>query len=267
MATDKPDLGSVIKALASDLRIDQEHPPAERLEDYLKARLNQEAADSLQEHLSVCAACTQTVLALSESIRPDVSGDSETPEDADKVTDVHVSDAWSRLQHTLKRNPPAGRRRSPPLGLYALAAALLLGCIGFGLWVRSLQQEIATPHGDVVIAQLIPRGSATRGRETSGSDVVVSEDTKTILMFLNIVDPNVLGLEPYHVEVRDTDLRRVWRSEGLERQPDGYIVIEMNAHFLAPGSYHVELTGTRQKREEQVAEYAMRLIYAPSSNR
>jgi hypothetical protein len=234
-----------------------EHPSAELLCAYFSGEANAEAADRLQDHVSLCRKCCHFLLEAADFLRP---------LGADDILKAESVNAWSRLEKQLQATPsaacPRTRRvpRAPQAHLaYVLAATLALLCTGLSIYTVELRRELSIPTAGIVLVDLLSEGSAVRGFEPREERPIPS-GTERRLYILHSTEPS-RHLE-CRIALRDRDTGKVeWSESGLYSDESGNFNIELPSGY--PSSRHLEfkLYGRQDGRETLLAVFPL-----PGSN-
>ncbi|MDY7095913.1 MAG: zf-HC2 domain-containing protein, partial [Acidobacteriota bacterium] len=195
-----------------------QHPSSSHLDAYAADRLSEEEADAVREHLAVCAACTDGLLA-----RLDPPGGAEEPfqlSEEEKeaqwrqlqrslhtppsavVRERQRPDAWGLGQHTATDNfselsggPVLGvgggpTRRALRWSLALAATFLLTTCLALFWGWR--EQRIPDPEINLPIAMLVPEEVRTRGAGAAQPEpTAIAGETRTVVVVLVLPVSNV----------------------------------------------------------------------------
>lgn len=251
-------LETAVRALARDARRGLgPHPSPEELLDYHAGDVSAAERDRVQEHLSLCPACTRALLDLSAF--PDVEPARET----DRLSPAELAAEWRRFEETTGSvRRPRLRLGVPPLRIaYALAASLLVAVVGLSIWNGRLRQEIVKlsgPRADVQVADLTPL-AASRERAAAERDVVTfPAGVDRVLLILNLAE--VPSYADYRMEVASPAGREVWGRRGVRPGPDGSFTLEIGRSFFAERErYAIRVLGRSGSDWALVAEYELRV--------
>lgn len=122
------------------------HPGLKRLTAYRQGTLPAAEREAVQEHLSLCARCTELLLELRNFEADSARGDAAGPESLRQEAWASLSQRLPGKAATIRPVANAGqseaRRQSMPRWIAGLAAALLLAVLGISLWAAvTVQQE------------------------------------------------------------------------------------------------------------------------------
>jgi hypothetical protein len=282
----KPNLQPTLQALLDrDRRGLDEHPDPETLEDYHAGKITGAKQEALRDHLALCHDCADFLLDL-------VSFAEFTPPDqAPLLADVEVESAWQKFQPRLVAAEPVAapkeeerlvpvaqiaerRRESEGSGgfvprqrlrqAYAIAATLLVGVIGLGIWAGSLQKTIGhirEPQPNPKVLNLTPEGeSGTRG-EPEQQEVGPSQES-----FMLSFDPvDTLENTEYAAEIVDSSHRVVWESRGLYKSPDeGVVRVRMPEGYLKAGEYKARLFSMKGAEKTDMKNFHFSIASDPT---
>ncbi len=255
-----PSLSETLRMVAGE--DPAEHPSLDRLLAYHHAELEDPQRDSVQEHLARCEECVRMLLDLGE------------PGRAPRHPGMEA--AWPSLRGRIaeaarQRQPsPAIRPRRPPPGgiAYAIAAALLLACVGLGLSHQRLEHRFAEarrqlealsqPQLQLPMADLYPVGFARSGEE--GETVLrVPPGVQLFTLTLNLSTRN--EDRTYALEILDAEGREIWRHGPLEPTPYGNFFIALRRGFLPPGRFELRIYDAGDSARTPIARYRLRLDY------
>jgi len=226
----EPGLRIAIQALAEEeRRVLLNHPMPDELVDYQAGDVTAAERERIQEHLALCAACSQAVLDVAPL--PEV-----------RLSDRTVTAAWARFE---------GRRR-PAVGPLSLAAALFLAVLGLGCELSLLRREAAAPRAGLQIVDLLPAGEdVQRSGGDASAAVQAPEWVDHLVLVLNLTQDPVLPV--YAFRITAADGREVWRGENLRPSTDGVLALEVPRRLLPAGEYRIGLSGNGAP----VAEYTL----------
>lgn len=189
-----------------------EHPTPEELEALRAGDLPVKKAERVEEHLALCAECTDLMLDLADFLE-------DGPE---MPSEIEAMRAWRR--HQKGRKAPSSRRWAPLAIASTLAALFFFTSLGLGIWGVSLQRALRTsgPVERVVLPSGTIRGADDRVvvRFKRGRNVVLQLQPRTLegqdVPSYRAVFFDATGRERYQVtgsRGRDPDilLRPPWR--------------------------------------------------------
>lgn len=187
-----------------------DHLGSDRLVEYHRGKLDDDDAKATEDHLVACSRCRESLLDLDAMVRAPHEG-------AAGIASLATETAWRDLQSRRGASTEAGELEIPapstggfetvPAGGWrALAAALILACLGLGAW--SLQQrstilqfaELGSSRPPVVLQER-QRGDVTVISFPDGDD-----DFKRIQLILPVPPQRDLAaFEGFEAEIRRTD--------------------------------------------------------------
>ena len=251
------------------------HPGPEDLFAYLDRKLRVDDAERVREHLAFCPHCSRLVLNLKRfpGVRP-LQGKSPSRGavsrawkdfrdrlDEGELEPEESEEAVPRANAPLVLWPPVGFQKVLP----AIAAALLILCLGLSGWVVSLRQKIETvsqPKVHVHLTDLVPVGEAAIRARDSRVEVRVPEWADRLVVILNLFESG--SYAEYHADISEappTGRRQVWSHQDLRQSPDRNFVIELPREFLPAGSYRIDLFGVEGGQRVRLAEYLLALDF------
>ncbi len=236
------------------------HPAADELVAYQEQQLPGAAAARVREHLAICPECAQLVLDLSTF--PDVplrdAAMALSPEEDEEDFEALLGQLPEQRADVVPLPAPApGPRRWPVL---MMAASLLLGVLGLGLWLGGVGSPLrpAPDARAAVLLDLYPVAPDARG---AGSEEVVeipAGDAHLVLV-LNASD---LGSFPaYEAEVRSGG-RLVLRGAGLKPGAKDTVTLIVPRAALPADRYEVLLFGSSEDAgNTRIARYLVEVAY------
>lgn len=263
------------------------HPSSRRLDDYAADGLSEEEANAVREHLAVCAACTDRLLA-----RLDPPGGEGEPFE---LSEEEREAQWRRLQRSIGRAPRAAfqsRERPGALALgvrtatdnfselsggpvpdvsggptrralrwsLALAATFLLTtCLALFWGWR--EQRIPDPEINLPIAMLVPEEVRTRGPGTSPAEpMALADEARTVVVVL-VLPISALAEEGavYQVVMVNGEGEELWSSDGLYDLQQRGLQVALPRRLLPQGPAHLSLSRTRPGPVEEIATYTLEL--------
>lgn len=273
MTEDPRNLARQLERLAQEERRRQgpAHPTLEILGAYRRGELGPEERKSLQDHLAVCAECTEALLELGR-FQEMMEADKPMPAtfatfEASAETEASWQAVRARLgqrQQPAAPPPPAPvpirRRISSSRPFQALAAAVLLGLIGLPLWL------LLRPGPAPVV--LIQPGAfeITRGPGDARSPISVSLSEAVAVLSLPV--PSRGAYTAYRIEIL-TLKGEPWLTvtpspvavapgpPGTE--PPRLVALALPQRALESGEYRLRLVGLQGAREEVLAEHRLRV--------
>jgi anti-sigma factor RsiW len=253
-----PGLRQAIRELTAEERHGlTDHPTPNELVDYHAGDLTPDERERLQDHLTLCPACVQALLALDtfpdpQALRPD----ERLPEDA-------ITAEWERFQERtgeIRRPPPPPRRtRRPSLAPWALAASLFVAVLGLTTELARLRVRVdalSRPRAGVEIVTLFPRGESV---ERSGGPEAVAPPAWADRLVLVLDAPAVRQYPSYEAAIQAEGGAEVWRGGGLNRSPEGTLALEVPRPLLPAGSYRIHLFGTEPAGPVALTDFELRL--------
>jgi len=271
----KPNLQPTLQALIDrDRRGLAEHPTPEELVDYHAGELPAEEQDDLRNHLVLCHDCADLLLDLVSF------AEFTPPEQTPSLADGEVKNAWQNLQPRLmareeplpavaqlaewRREGGGGdfvpRRRL--MQAYAIAATLLVGVVGLGMWAGSLQkslQEASKPRIDIPVVYIPPEGG-TRGGDDETPVIAGTKNRPVIALQLIEVPEH----PEYSATLFDGTGQAVWEIPRLHRRDDETLTFELK-DGLQPGKCEIRLFASGGKQSEPLAKYPL-IISAEKSH-
>lgn len=228
-------LGALLNARAER----EEHLEPEVLVAYHHDQLPAAEAEMVQEHLAACRDCADLLL---ELVR--FGSAKEQPEAAPGVADFELEADWRALRARLEPPPspvaaPSQRQTATsPRWPYALAAGLLLACLGLGGWVTVLQHQLAAlrqPQANLQILNL-EVAAAQRGED---EPVIVRGTGESVVLILN--PPGPAPAVAHRAEVFNAEGRLVASVGGLLPAEPGNFNLGLPRSLLPPGYYQIRL--------------------------
>jgi Putative zinc-finger len=237
---EKPPIEPVLRSLAAKARRDlDDHPTPEELVAYRAGELTAEDEERIRDHLALCRDCSQLLLDLKQF-------EEGSPEDAGDLSDVQVEAAWRRLRPRLEERKVLTSRRwfASPRIAYGLAAGLFLCTVGLSVWGFSLQRKIehlSEPQVNVRYVDLYTPDEAKRGAGSQDIDNIVPSGGSRFLLLIHAW--NIPALPEYRVVIRRTGTRgeALLRKNGLTRDEEGILSLELHRQRVPPGRYDLEL--------------------------
>jgi hypothetical protein len=251
----EPSLTAAIRELAAAAEGGLgEHPGLEELLDFVSDDLAEAERERMAEHLALCRACARTALELAGDPGLELAADGET------LTGRELAAEWERFRALLAPASPARpvRRAAARSRIaWALAAGLLLAVVGLGWQMSRLDREVrrlAAPRGDLVVADLLPVAARERAADGAGEEVLVPAWAERVVLLLALADPGAAA--DYRAEITGAGAggRRV---QGIRRDPDGTLALDLPARMLRPGAYRIRLFAAGGT--QPIAEYALRV--------
>jgi hypothetical protein len=235
------------------------HPPVTALAAWRRGDLGAAESAAVERHLAACRECVDLLLDLADVERPGAGAESDLPADGEVAAAVQeVVDA------------AFGRRRSAPAPrtwLRALAATLLLGTIGLGVFAarlvrekRRLEADLAAallapgwerPQAGVPVVDLYPRGFTPRG-PGEGQRVEVPRGAGLVVLILT--PPASATVYPaYRVALVGAGGRELWQAPATAGD-GGSFVVALPRRWAEERGLTVRLTGRGEDGGERVVE-------------
>ncbi|MBI4469452.1 MAG: zf-HC2 domain-containing protein [Acidobacteria bacterium] len=128
--------------------------------------------------------------------------------------------------------------------------------------IASLRQrvdELSQPQGNVVVAELTPRGFE-RGDE-GHTNIEVPAVSKVITLILPLRGST--SFKDHEVEILDERGQLIWRGQGLRKSPDllDNFSIVLPRQKLPAGRYRIRLFGRDARRRQPLEDYFVRIRY------
>ena len=247
-------LAAAVKRWAEEARRQEgEHPAPERLVAYAGGGLEEAEAEELRDHLALCRECSRQVLELRAF--PGSAPAADVPELSPREVEREWRRLWGSVQAAEPR-PAAWQRVGPraPWVPWALAAGLLVTTLGASAWVVALQRRLgepAQPRTDAVLVEWTATGGTLRG------EPVVSSAAAPLVVAVQAAPRRDEG--GFRWEIVGAGGRRVWRSPPLPRPARDRFVLQLPAHFLAPGGYRLRLTASGPQGSRELAVQELRI--------
>ncbi|MCB1034519.1 MAG: hypothetical protein KDD47_11870 [Acidobacteria bacterium] len=230
---DEPDMdfrARVARSLALDLP-EGEHLSADQLIAYRSGRLGEEAADTVQEHLSLCPACLADLQELEAFVAAGEPGE-------EKAASLEAAATWKGVRQRLEP-----RHGSPWTSL--AAAALLAVAAGLGWWgleQRSLLRELQAvgpmqPLADIPIVDVFP-SSGERGGDDGDRRFEVPASATFVTLVLHV--PDAEGQGTLDVELLDPEGSSLWTGN-LRVSEYGTLRLGLPRAFLGPGKHRLRV--------------------------
>lgn len=230
------DLTASIRELAATLERDlRDHPTPEELQDFLAGDLPADQRERIEEHLALCRDCARAAVELAEvpEIQPEKRGE--------LVTEAEIEAQWKRFQTA------AGISRRPRR-IAALAAALLIGLLGFAAW-----QEMTRPRTDEQVIYLQPVDDILRSPR--GEDTI-NRGGRFVLV-LDLLESESDPVDAGHrLEVQTLEGREVLSLRDVRPHGDGTFTLTIPRRALPAGEYRILLFDPQGKR---IAGYLLRI--------
>jgi hypothetical protein len=234
------------------------HPDADELAAYHTGTLAPADEKRVQDHLVVCQPCAAALLDIARFIDAEEEGE-EVPADlADSV--------WEGVAAQIRRDDPRPSAAvlsfptpKPELpsrsrALQALAAALLVACLGLSVWVASLRRtvsDLSRPQANAPVIDLY--SGIARGEGTPRPVEPVPQDARLYTVILHPASPQ-RGKE-YRVEIVRADGAVVWSETGLLLNAYGSLGLIVPRSALGSGDFRIRLFA----KEASVEEYELRV--------
>lgn len=281
-STDRPssasgpnnELRDALADLAQEGTGQGDHPDLEQLIAFYENRLDEEQAESVDEHLASCLECNSTLLDLTVFAN-DVAGGPDTRDDlADALAWRTMRDQLiqSRKQAsddaTLASDPAAtggaevsDREVHRPRWPMALAAGLLLAAVGLGIFASlerqrsaDLAEQVAVltaPQHDVPILYL---DAVTRGQSIDRPSIAVGENDRWVVI---VAPPSEQAVWSAALYAEGSE--PVWEADELRTNELGTLRLSF---ALPTGPYRLKL---RAQGENHLYEFVVRA--APGERR
>ncbi len=270
-----------------------DHPEIDELVDYQEGRLDADDAQRVRRHLETCRECAREVREL-ESFDQAVDADLEpspeqTAEDwarfQEQVSgEIRQTDDGDHGGQTLERprpeltaltptpvaapgapTPGTTTPRAEPsrsLRWLSMAASIMIGLVGVGLWIASQRTAPPEPTPRHPYAfDLVPDGEDRLRDAALLARVEVPTGMDALLARLNLGDQT--PYDGYRAEIADSDDAVVWSQDGLRRQPAGQFVVLIHRDQLPADGYRLSVFGIAGDGETKLASYTFELTYAP----
>ena len=224
---------AIREATAADRAALHDHPDVEDLLAYQERALPQEEAAAIREHLALCRECTDFVLDLEDF--PHLEAREGEPEltEAEHAEDLHA------LLGTLpaaRPVPPDKPTSTPWRAWFPLAAGLLIGALGLGLWLADMG-DVEPAVEPAAAWDLFPEEGGRGAVTAIILDPVYPEETRLVLRF------NTLGLDRsarYRLEARHGE-REVFQHRGLRPDSQGTFTLLVDRSVMPAGEVRVFL--------------------------
>lgn len=252
-----PGLRQAIRELTAEERRGlTDHPTPNELVDYHAGDLTPEERERIQDHLTLCPACTQAVLDLDtfpdpQALRPD-----------EQISDERITGEWKRFRERtgeIRQAPPRPIPR-PALVPWALAASLFLAVLGLTFEIGRLHlrmDALSQPRAGVEIVTLFPRGENVE-RSGGGPEAIVPPPWADRLVLL-LDAPAVRQLPSYEAAIQAEGGSEVWRGGGLNRSPEGTLALEVPRRLMPAGAYRIRLFGTEPAGPVALTDFDLKL--------
>jgi hypothetical protein len=243
------------------------HPTADRMHGYLEGKLDSASRSELQEHLSVCAVCTEELLQLEEFQSGEVS-EAELSGAAERWPSVRSRLVAEGLlpgdaDKHLPRDPLAWPAFRFPFRVSWALAGLSLVLLVTTLYLAFQVLASRGPKANVAIADLIPMSDSRRTRGGVGpEEVVIPKGADRVLLRLNVLPTE--SYPSYELEIRDgwkADGRLRWAAAVRDRTHSGNFNVDLEKSFLPEGQYLLRLFGVSGGRHTFLGEYHVRILH------
>ncbi len=283
----KPELRTLLRAQfeAENAELDG-HPEPERLEGLDRGELGTEEERKVREHLSLCPACADYVLALGDLQHLGARG-------AEEVTSEEMHSAWSLLRQRLPRTPAAPWARQPG-ARSLLAAVLAIAVFGLAFWCwrlylgeRQWQDAASELTARLELEREHSAGLSARSLEQGGRIAALEGELATLLrpqintpvldlvprlargprealpqipsdatFFTLVVEPKDGRTFPsYAAELVDADGQSLGTIEGLRRTEYGNLTLSLTRQTLPSGEIRLRLYGLEGGRTVECGDY------------
>jgi hypothetical protein len=254
MSADESTIRALIEDIAEQEREgEREHPSTEELVAYQERTLPEAGADAIREHLALCPACAALVLDLEDFPEED----DEPMADEPRLTEAEHAEDLAELLAAL----PQGKAPAPAPGprWLPLAAGILIGVLGVGLWLTGVPVPWAAPEPARLTAVMDLYPLEMENRAPDIAIVLYREDAgKPLLLQLN-----TLGLDSrdrFHLRIYSggtlvTELHPVRLLSG------GQIVLEVDPAIFSQEDVRMTLHKVGQPADaEPLATYEFQVL-------
>ena len=252
-----------------------DHPGLDELVDFQEGRLTGDDAEYVRRHLEACPECAREVREL-EAFDVD-----EPPASNLRPSPEETAADWKRFQDRVARETTGGKvlempspraaaehltptgepPRSWSLRWLTMAASLMIGVIGVGLWIASQRVEPPPAPRNPYAFDLVPDGEDLVRDAAMLARVEVPAGMDTLVPRLNLGDQT--PYDAYRAEIANQAGVVVWSQSDLVRQPTGQFVVLLDAVDLTAGTYRLSLFGALNGGETKLATYTFELSRAP----
>lgn len=219
-------------------RREKPHPPQQQLLDYHDRMLGAEEAERVRDHLSVCPACTHTVLEWGEAFTPE---EKESTFEAiqRRIRERDYPQPLEEPNPVIPVSMERNKVRAPWIARTAAAGFALAFVV---LWL--LDTTSNEPFVNVSEVELISKERTGGGRPEPGSLTVITSSRPSLLLF-SLIDSTPNRFDTYTLSIVDASDSVVWESGTLTRTADGDFSLLLPAGFLRAGHYeiHVAIPG------------------------
>ena len=236
------------------------HPEPELLAAYDSGELAPEQESRVQEHLVWCRECTALLLGLEALSRP---------QGTDPPGAVAEED-WRSIQARLlapRAARPArrsGRRERSPSRLrqgplLAIAASLLMACLGLSGWVAHLRRAVeglSEPRINVVVRDLYLADSPRGPDEAGFNQVPAGEEPLTLILNSSLAREYA----EYLLTIEVPEGAELWRRQGLRPSRWNTFTLVLPGGFLPAGEYRLRLFGLDQGRWQPIECFPLKVL-------
>ncbi len=234
------------------------HPIADTLLAYLEGTLEGAEAERIADHLVACRECGRAAIDLGDF----ASGETE------EVAEFATVAAWRAFKEHLPEQDASARSRPSPNSRStlhwpsrALAASLVVACLGLLLWGGALRRSLGRAEATVVeleAAQLeVPilyLEGAVRDQAAAVAEIARRAGPGRFLIVLT--PPPGASFRGLAVEVVDSVGRPLWSASDLDLSEYGTLRIGLSRAQLPAGDFLLLL---RDRSGDLLAEYPLRL--------
>ncbi len=253
------------------------HPSDKELEAYEAGELAAEDQKRVENHLVGCTECATLVLELSR-LEPRELGEE------DLISEHEIEQSLRRLRSKIEPHPDpvmgqqSGelvRRTDPlqprvvlaagsdwrmPAWYKAVAASLMIAVVGLAAWVVNLRSQRGSFEVNPHIANLSDSGRRGGAEDAELVEVPAGSDRVTLVLYASKLGEDHSAWSGFRVEVAGGS--RTWSRDGLVLTPFKSFTLTLPKQEFPAGVYTVRILGSRDRKEELVAEYSVRLRYS-----
>ncbi len=242
-----------------------EHPTADALVEYQEGFLASNEAAAIHAHLEECPECAGDLERLGHW-DPAEPPDEEFQLSAEELAEqrqrfeLRVASKASLAPELPKIAPNKSMGSSWRFPL-PLAATLILGALGLGFWLGTLQNfPQAKDQGLAVENLLFHTLSGQEGdlERSSGEQVEVAPEFDAIA--LRLLTADLTPYEEYVAELVAEDGAVTKRWADLARQPNGTFLLVIPKEGLGAGNYEVVLLGRAGREEAVISTFSFLLV-------
>ncbi len=261
-----PELDAAIRELAQAAAGDlDDHPSAADLAAYGVGQLDSQKSSALAQHLLGCRECAALVA--------DFAGFQGDGFALSPPSELELATAWQGLQHRLETARATPKTASPAASvipfkspgqpdqsprsrqlvpLQALAASLLVACLGLLAWTWHAQQQLTRlkePQLNVPVMDLYPQSNARSEGDVQAS---IATGGEVVLLVLH-VPPTDQVYSDHQVTITRANGDLLFASRGLVPNEFGSFSLALPRLGFPPGTYAIRLSAHPQGQPLQEA--------------